>query len=58
MKAKSIIYRLIPPCKKCPYKLGQVHTMVNPCPQCKTNGYEAYERFKGYAKGSDGEDDK
>lgn len=23
------------PCVKCPYKLGLVHTVVNPCPQCR-----------------------
>ena len=50
MKAKNIIYVLIPPCKKCPYKLGQVKTPANPCPQCKMDGYAAYERFKKYAK--------
>lgn len=31
------------PCSKCPYKLGQVHTPVNPCPQCKLNGYQSFE---------------
>lgn len=33
------------PCAKCPYKLGVVKTPVNPCPQCKHNGYADYERF-------------
>jgi len=33
------------PCAKCPYKLGQVQTISNPCPQCKQNGYDSYERF-------------
>lgn len=36
-----------PPCNDCPYKLGQVQTLVNPCPQCKKDGYRAYDRFKG-----------
>lgn len=49
MRLKSLIYQIIPPCKKCPYKLKQVHTVVNPCPQCKLNGYSAYERFKEQA---------
>lgn len=41
MKEKHIV----PPCRKCPYKLGQVKCVVNPCPQCKQNGYSAYDRF-------------
>lgn len=35
-----------PPCSKCPYKLGQIHTLVNPCPRCKTDNYSAYDRFR------------
>lgn len=34
-----------PPCPKCPYTLGQVHTFTNPCPECKENDYRMYERF-------------
>lgn len=34
------------PCKKCPYKLGLVQTLVNPCPQCKRTGYKAFEKIK------------
>lgn len=34
------------PCKKCPYKLGIIKTLVNPCPQCQLNNYRAYEEFK------------
>lgn len=52
MKLKKIIYKLTPPCEKCPYKLGQVHTVANPCPQCKLNGYNMYEQFKEQAKGT------
>lgn len=33
------------PCAKCPYKLGQIKTLVNPCPACKTNGYSTYRMF-------------
>ncbi len=33
------------PCGECPYKLGLVETLVNPCPQCRQNGYSTYERF-------------
>ena len=36
---------IIPPCAKCPYKLGNVKTLVDPCPQCKHDGYSAYDRF-------------
>lgn len=33
------------PCAKCPYTLGLIRTLTNPCPQCKQSGYESYERF-------------
>lgn len=33
-------------CKKCPYKLGLIHTLVNPCPQCIMNNYQNYDLFK------------
>ena len=42
----NLIRRVIPPCKKCPYKLGGVKTVVNPCPQCKLENYKAFEEFK------------
>lgn len=45
-----------PPCPQCPYKLGLVHTLVNPCPQCKKNDYQTFERFlKGYPPTEEGE---
>ena len=34
------------PCSKCPYKLGMIHTLTNPCPQCMSNGYQFYDRFQ------------
>lgn len=34
-----------PPCAKCPYTLGQVRTLVNPCPGCERDGYSMYEVF-------------
>lgn len=34
------------PCAECPYKLGQIHTVVNPCPECELNGYQSYEWFR------------
>lgn len=42
--------RIIPPCAKCPYKLGQVKTPANPCTACKLNGYSAYEQMKNMTK--------
>lgn len=41
----KLIYKIKPPCPKCPYTLGQVHTLTNPCPGCRLNGYQMYERF-------------
>lgn len=43
---KKILQQVKPPCPRCPYKLGLVHTTVNPCPQCKENGYQMFERFQ------------
>jgi hypothetical protein len=34
------------PCPKCPYKLGLVETVANPCPQCELDGYSSYEWFQ------------
>lgn len=51
MKMKAILYMMKPPCSRCPYKLGLVHTVVNPCPQCKENGYKTYEQFKNGLSG-------
>ena len=45
MKLKKLINKIKPPCAKCPYKLGWVKTPINPCPQCKRNDYDSYERF-------------
>lgn len=45
MKMKKLLYRIKPPCTGCPYKLGQVHTVVNPCSGCRLNGYQTYEEF-------------
>ena len=46
MKLKKLINQVKPPCSRCPYRLGLVHTTVNPCPQCKENGYQTFERFQ------------
>jgi hypothetical protein len=46
MELNKLIQQIKPPCAKCPYKLGLVHTTVTPCPQCKENGYQMFERFQ------------
>ena len=48
LNKKNPLYRLKAPCGKCPYKLGLVRTIVNPCPQCKADNYRTYERFVSY----------
>ena len=45
MNLKKIILQKKAPCGKCPYKLGIVKTLVNPCPQCKRNNYIFYKRL-------------
>ena len=45
MISMSLIKNLTAPCAKCPYTLGQVKTLVNPCPSCKMNGYNMYKTF-------------
>ena len=42
MDIKKLLYRIKPPCSKCPYKLGHVYFVTSPCPQCKINNYEMY----------------
>ena len=51
LKLNDLFHQIKPPCDKCPYKLGLVHTVVNPCPQCKANGYQTFERFQKQALG-------
>jgi hypothetical protein len=41
----KIVESVKQPCSKCPYKLGIIQTVRNPCPECKANGYKAYEWF-------------
>ncbi|MBR4210990.1 MAG: hypothetical protein IKR84_01200 [Oscillibacter sp.] len=42
----NILRRLKAPCARCPYKLGLVRTLVNPCPQCRADGYAMFEQFR------------
>lgn len=37
--------RTLSPCSKCPYMLGQIKTLINPCPQCKLSGYKYYKQL-------------
>lgn len=46
MNTKNIINKIKPPCSKCPYKLGQVKTFVNPCPECRQNNYNMFRQFQ------------
>lgn len=39
-------HKINPPCLECPYKLGIIKTVVNPCPKCKLNGYWTFEQFR------------
>lgn len=54
LKFKELGRHVQPPCARCPYKLGQIHTFFNPCPQCKAEGYKAFERFLRQAAGNGG----
>lgn len=45
MNMKQLLYRIKPPCAKCPYKLGVIQTFANPCPECRMNGYQTFAYF-------------
>ncbi len=46
MKLNDLTHQMKPPCAKCPYKLRLVQTLTNPCPQCRENSYQMFERFQ------------
>lgn len=46
------------PCKICPYKLGTVKTLIDPCPQCKLDGYSFYKHITKQNKNGEGNDNK
>ena len=50
---KNFINKVQAPCNNCPYKLGIIQTVTNPCPQCKLNHYQSYEVFKKQLAGND-----
>ena len=39
---RKLFHRDKPPCAKCPYTLGQVEFVRDPCPECKANNYATY----------------
>jgi hypothetical protein len=45
VEMKKIVYGIKPPCPKCPYTLGHVQFVTNPCPECKANNYRMYEEL-------------
>lgn len=45
LEIKKLLYLIKPPCPKCPYTLGQVEFVYNPCPNCKLNNYQMYYIF-------------
>ena len=42
---KKLLRKIKAPCGKCPYKLGLVAFVQNPCPQCRLNNYWMYDQF-------------
>lgn len=38
-------------CHKCPYTLGLIQTIKNPCLQCMENGYQSYQWFQKQLSG-------
>lgn len=46
VKIKEFICRIKPPCPEYPYTLGLVHTLANPGPGCRENGYRTFGRSK------------
>jgi len=42
---------VFPPCPKCPYTLGYVKFVKNPCPMCKLDNYSTYDSLIEQMKG-------
>lgn len=57
MKMEQLLHQIKPPCAKCPYTLGLIHAVVNPCPQCKENSYQMYKRFRKRVSKEDSDED-
>ena len=53
MKMTGRIQPMNQSCAKCPYKLGLVQALINPCPQCKENGYQMFDYFQQEHQGKE-----
>ena len=54
---KKLIYSIKPPCPKCPYTLGHVYFVHNPCFACALDNYQIYHILaKGMLKCPQGND--
>lgn len=42
----NLIDKVKSPCNKCLYTLRLIRTVTNPCPLCKENNYQLFERFR------------
>lgn len=42
MDLKKLVEKAAPRCSGCPYALGLVKTLVNPCPQCRASGSKPF----------------
>ena len=51
LSLKGLLPKKEPPCPKCPYRLGLVHTPVNPCRECKLDNYRMFEQFQKRVSG-------
>lgn len=38
------------PCKNCPYAQGKIITMVDPCPECKSDSYNTFRTWMNQMK--------
>ena len=50
MNLKRLLHRIRSPCAKCPYTLGHIKAVDNPCPHCKVNGYKTFDMFNEYLR--------
>ena len=47
MKIKELFYTVKPPCPKCPYTLGQIRTVTDPCPSVRQMATSPLNSSKG-----------
>lgn len=58
MKLKEVVSQKKALCEKCPYTLGLIKTVTNPCLKCRMNGYRSYEWFQKQFSGEDSDSSK